>query len=90
MALYSVDIGVQLFFPCRFNPFNREPEPLPDKLSELHPTPPRSVDVLSPKSKSEASSFEDTDADSLEPLEPFLSCRVSWSWSGYVYRNRTE
>jgi len=40
-------------------------------LSELHPKP-RSDDVLSPKSKSETSSFDEPEADSLEPLEPFL------------------
>jgi len=40
-------------------------------LFELHPKP-RSDDILSPKSKSEASSFEEPEAESLEPLEPFL------------------
>lgn len=44
-----------------------------DKLSDLQPKPARSIDdVLSPKSKSEASSFEELEADNLEPLEPFL------------------
>ena len=62
---------------CRFNPFNKEPQ-LSDKLSELQPKP-RSEDVLSPKSKSEASSFEEPEPDNLEPLEPFLP---HWEQSG--------
>ena len=65
-------------FLCRFNPFNKESE-LSDKLSELQPKP-RSVDVvLSPKSRSEASSFEEPEPDNLEPLEPFLP---HWEQSG--------
>jgi len=61
----------------RFNPFNKEPQ-LSDRLSELHPKP-LSENVLSPKSKSEASSFEEPEADNLEPLEPFLP---HWDQSG--------
>ena len=49
-----------------------------DKLSELQPKP-TSEDVRSPKSKSEAGSFEEPEPDNLEPLEPFLP---HWEQSG--------
>ena len=57
----------------RFNPFDKKSPPPETYAILVQSSQPKSEDLMSPKSKSVTSSFDDEpDVDDLEPLEPFL------------------
>lgn len=62
--------------PSRFNPFDKEP-PLPEQFASLTPVVKVKPDepIQSPMAGSSENSVDETDADDLEPLEPFYAER---------------